>query len=111
MVVEPGRLGLEMGQSTLLAEAGKTVALAVRIMRGKSLQGPAKIELLPPAHLRSITAAPLVIPADGSGGTLGIRFPSPVPRLINAPILIRATILEKGKPVVAETRLEVQGPR
>ena len=45
-VVETGRLGLEVEKSSLLAGGGKTVAVPVKVSRGKGLAGPVKVELV-----------------------------------------------------------------
>jgi hypothetical protein len=79
----------------------------VRISRGKSLQGPAKIELIVAPHLRGIRAEPVVIPAEKTTGTLTLRFAPDAKGPFNIPVLIRGTVLEKGKPVVGETKLEL----
>jgi hypothetical protein len=110
VVVEPGRLDVEVGRTSLTAQPGKAVSLRVRIVRGKSLKGTAKLELVVPAHLRGIRADPVLIPADKTRGSLAIRFAASAKGPFNVPLVIRATILEKEKPVVGEAKLELLPP-
>jgi hypothetical protein len=108
VVIEPGRLSVETERNSLLVEAGKTVALPVRVTRGKSLRGPAKLELILPSHIRSISADSALIAADETTTKLLIHFASSLRGPFNTPLVIRATILDKGEPVVAETKVAVQ---
>ncbi len=108
VVVEPGRLDVEVDRPSLTVEPGKTVPVPVRVGRGKGLQGPVKVELIPAAHLRGIHAAPVVVAADKSSAPLELRFAADVKGPFNAPLIVRATALDNGKPVVGETRLELR---
>jgi hypothetical protein len=105
-VIEPGRLGIEATPAVLTSVPGGRVSVKVKIARGKGLVGPAKVELIVPAHLRDIAAEVLEIPANQSEATVSLRFGS-APGPCNMPIVLRATIMEKGKPVVAETELDL----
>jgi hypothetical protein len=108
VVVEPGRLDVELDRTTLTAVPGKTVTVPVRVARGKSLKGPVKIELIIASHLHGISAAALTVPAVKSSGELTLRFASDLKGPFNMPLLIRATMMENGKPVVGETKLELR---
>jgi hypothetical protein len=111
VVIEPGRLGVEVEKTSLTARPGKPVQVPVQITRGKSLKGPAKIELVVARHVHGITADPVTIPAGKSSGTLLIRFAANGQGTFNVPVLIRATVMENQKPVVGVTKLEVlRGP-
>jgi hypothetical protein len=107
-VIEPGRLGLEAERLTLIAEAGKTVAIPIRVIRSKHLSGPVKLELIVASHMRGISAESVTVPAEQSSASLPIRFASKSPGPWNAPLVIRATAFDKGEPVVAEAKIEVQ---
>ena len=108
LVIEPGRLNVEAERGSFLAVPGKTLAVPVRVARGKSLQGPVKVELVVASHLRGISADSILIPAGASTGTVSIRIGPEVRKPINMPLLIRATLTDHGEPVVAETKLDVQ---
>jgi hypothetical protein len=106
-VVETGRLGVEAERSSVPAVRDGSVAVAVRVSRDKGLLGPVKVELIAPAHMRGLRAAPLVIPAEQSRGTFTIRFGPEAPGPFNMPVVLRATLDGPGGPAVAETKLEV----
>jgi hypothetical protein len=104
-VIEPGRLGVESDRTSLTAVPGKTLTIPLRVTRGRSLQGPAKLELLIAEHLRGIVADPVAVPADQSSAVFPIRFTADLRGPFNVPLVIRATVLEKGEPIVAETKV------
>jgi hypothetical protein len=107
VVVEPGRLAVETDRSTLMAAPGKTVPLRVRVARGKGLTGPVKLEFLVASHIHGLAADPVVVAADRSEARLELRFAAERLGPFNMPAVIRGTITEGGKPIVAETKLEV----
>jgi hypothetical protein len=106
VVVEPERLGLEVDRASLRAVPGGSVAVTVRIRRGKGLQGPARVELAASSQLRGVSAEPVEIAADKDQATLMLRFAADA-RGPFVPLVMRTTILEKDEPVVAETKIEV----
>jgi hypothetical protein len=107
-VMEPGRLGVETDKSSLLAVPGQSVFLPVRVTRGKGLRGPVKLELNAPAHVHGVLAEPISIPADQNRGLLPIHFAADKLGPFNQPLLIRATLMDKGEPVIAQTKVEIQ---
>jgi len=106
-VVEPGRLGVEAERTSGTAAPGQAINVPVRIARGKGLAGPVKVELVVAAHLRGVAADPVEVRAEDDRATLTIHFAAEGCGPFNMPIVIRATLLDKGEPVVAETTLEV----
>jgi hypothetical protein len=110
-VVEPGRVGIETDRASLMAEPGKAVSVPVRIKRGKGLTGAVRLELVLPAHIRGISATPVDVAADKSAADLAIRFGADAPGPFNMPVVIRATIMDRGEPIVAETPLEILAKR
>jgi hypothetical protein len=108
VVVEPGRLEVELERLSLTVAPGKTLAVPVKVARGKSLKGPVRVELVVPSHLRGIQADAVIIPADKSSGTLAIRIAPGVKGPFNVPLTVRATVKEKGQPVVGEAKLEMR---
>jgi hypothetical protein len=106
-VIEPGRLGVELGRASVAAEAGKEVAVPLRVARGKGLNGAVKVELIVPRHVRGVRAEAVTVAPDRDAGELRIRFgPGPLGPF-NMPLVVRATVLENGRPVVGETRIEL----
>jgi hypothetical protein len=106
-VVEPGKLDIETERTSLTAVAGQAITLPVRISRGKSLQGEAKVELVTPAHIRGLAAESVRIAADRNEGTLTIRCGSDLQGPFNMPMIVRATLMDNGRPVVAEAKVEI----
>lgn len=106
-VVEPGRLSLSVEQTSVLARPGKTSEVAFDLVRGNNLTGEAKIEVVLPSHLRGLTSPPVVVAKDQKRGRLTLRWEEKLPALFTAPLTVRATILDEGRPVVAEAQLEV----
>jgi hypothetical protein len=110
-VIEPGRLGVEVGRESLAAEPGKGVSLSVRVARGKGLTGAAKVELVVPRHVRGVTAEAVTVSADKDRADLRIRFAAGPLGPFNMPLTVRATVLDGGRPVTGEAQVEiVPGP-
>jgi hypothetical protein len=108
-VVETGRLGLELGKTSVAGVPGSTVEVPVEIRRARGLTGAVQVELVVPAHMRGVSALPSTIPAEGVAGTLRLRFASPAGPF-NGPVVVRATMNEPSGPVTAEAHLEVVAP-
>ena len=101
VVMEPGRLGLELEKSSLLAKG--QARLAFRVQRGSGLKGPAKVELLPTP---GASAAAVNLSADQSSGSMTIHFESGG-IAVETTATIRATIITDGKPVTAEAKIDL----
>jgi hypothetical protein len=105
-VIEPDPLGVETAVPTLVAAAGKSTSLPVRVVRGKGLQGEVKVELLVPAHIHGVRADPVMVPANQERGQLAIHFGTR-PGPFNMPLTIRATLPAAAGPIIAETKVEI----
>ncbi len=105
-VIQPGKLGIELEKTSVTAEPGKTINVVVTVSRARGLDGPVKVELIIPAHIRSLSAPTVEIPSDQTKGTLSLRFAAGASGPYNMPLTIRATLLHKGEPITAETKLE-----
>lgn len=111
VLVDPERLSLEIDRRSLAAIAAGEATLAVRIGRGAGMNGPVKVELLPPAHVRGVEAAPLTIPPGQTTGTLTVKFARENRGPFNQPLILRATLLKDDKsPVIGETTVQVVEP-
>ena len=82
--------------------------MPLRIVRDRGLQGPVKLEMIAPEHIGGLSADPVAIPADGDRANLTIRFAKSLTGPFNQPLVIRATLMDKGEPIVAEIKLDVQ---
>jgi hypothetical protein len=105
-VVETGRLGLELGRSSVAAKPGATLVIPVSIRRGKGLKGPVTVELVVPEHIRGLSTAPRTIGAEQLAGNLVLKFAAEAGPF-NMPIIVRATQGESSGPVTAEAKLEI----
>ena len=110
-VIEPGRLGVELGRESIAAEPGKTFALPVRVARGKGLRGAVKLELIVPRHIRGVTVEPVMVPAEKDAGELRFRFAVGPLGPFNMPLLVRATVLDGTRPVIGEAKVEIVSER
>jgi hypothetical protein len=109
-VIEPGRLGVEVERTSLVAVPGKSVELPVRVSRAKGLTGPVKLELLVAPHLHGIAADAVEVAADKDTARVVVKF-GEARGPFNVPVVLRATLTDKGDPVIAETKIEVLPPR
>jgi hypothetical protein len=107
LVVEPGRLDLEAERLSFVAAAGRSIVVPVRVTRGKGLEGPVKVELIQPSHFHGVAAEPVFMREGKDRAELAIRFATDWHGVINEPLLLRATLMEHGEPVVAETKVEI----
>jgi hypothetical protein len=106
-VVETGQLGIDVSKQSVAAVSGAADSVIIKVARGKGLTGPAKVELVLPAHVVGVSAEPLVIAADQSAATLTIRFGRDRLGPFNAPAIVRATIEDASGPVVAEAKIDL----
>ncbi|MFM7071947.1 MAG: hypothetical protein ACKO38_09175, partial [Planctomycetota bacterium] len=105
-LVSPSPLRIALDRGTAAATAGKATTVKVQIRRDRALQAPVRLEIVPPPHLRGVSAAPVTVPADQEMGELALSF-SDSPGPFTAPLLIRATAQRAGDPLVAEASLEL----
>jgi hypothetical protein len=108
-VVEPERLALLVDRTSLRVEPGKKIEIPADIRRGEGLKGPARLELIVPAPIADIRATPVTVPADATKGTLTVEFGPAAKGPYPIPIIVRTTIDDRGKPVVAEAKLDLIG--
>jgi hypothetical protein len=105
VVVGPGRLGLELGATSLRAVPGGKARLPIRVARGTGLSGPVSLDLVVPAHWRGVSAARVVVPAGRDDGELAIRFAASGAGPFNMPATVRASAGDE--PVTAEAVISI----
>jgi hypothetical protein len=110
-VVEPERLGLRLDRPTVLVEPGKSFELKIEVHRGEGLVGSAAVEVLIPRSVRGVSAEPVRIRADSTSGTVTLHFAANCRGPFPSPLTIRAIVMQGGKPVTAERKLELVAPR
>jgi hypothetical protein len=108
VVIEPGRLGIEVDQASWVAPPGGTVSVPLRVARSRGLDGAVQVELIVPAHIRDVKGDRIRIPAGITNGTMPIHFGKDVAGPFNLPLTVRATLIDKGEPVVAEAKVEIR---
>ncbi len=107
-VVGPGMLALEADRTSFTVAPGKSFGVPVRIKRGQGVDGPVELTLIVPAHLQGLTAAKSTITAKADRGDLVVTCADKLAGPFNMPIIVRATLLRNGDPLVAEVKLDVQ---
>lgn len=107
-VVGPGQLALELERTSCVAAPGQTAMIPLRVKRGLTLKGDAKLELIAPAHIKGVIAEALVIAADQERGDLVLKFAGKLDGPFNMPLTVRATLMHENQPVIAEQKLDVQ---
>jgi hypothetical protein len=106
-VVETGRLGVEVEKTSITATPGGTVQIPIKVVRGKGLVGPVKVELILPEHVRGAAAEPATIAAGEGKGLLTIHFARDRIGPFNMPALVRASVVSDKDRAIAETKLEI----
>lgn len=107
VVIEPGKLGVELDRSSLAALPGAGTEIDVKVSRGPGLAGPVKVEIICPEHWQGVVAKPVTIVADQASGRLSLQFAKDARGPFMSPVIVRATLLERGDPVVGESKLEI----
>ena len=110
-VVGPGQLAMELDQSSGTLIAGQPLAVGVKVKRGRGFDGPVRLELLTPDHLRMVTAEPMAIAKDREAGVMKIRVAGPMPGILNMPLTVRAVLDHATGPIIAEAKLDLQPGR
>jgi hypothetical protein len=106
-VVGPGKLALEVERTTVALQPGKMMFVPVRIKRGQGVEGDVKLELVVPEHIKGLTGEPATIAKGKEEGRLAIRCADNARGPFNMPVIVRATLVHEGQPVVAEGKVEI----
>lgn len=120
-LVSSGPLAVRAAKQALVAKPGASLELSVSVARDRVAHLPVRVELVPPAHARGVTAEPITLASDQTEGTLSIHFDD-FAGPFNAPFSIRATTLSDDgaasapvgqaaaakAPFVAEAILEIR---
>jgi hypothetical protein len=110
-VVEPERLGLRLDRPTVLAAPGGSAEVKFEVRRGDGLTGAVAVDVLIPRSVKGVSAERVRLGSDASTGTLTLRFAAGARGPFLAPLTVRATLVQDGKPVTAERTLELVAPR
>jgi len=111
VITAPGRLSVIPRVTSVRAAPGREARVPLEVSRDGVLNGDVTVELTVPAHLRGVTASPLLVPANQNGGDLKLHFSGEIPGSFNMPVTLRATTRdERGYPLVAECGLVIVPP-
>ena len=110
-VVEPERLGLRLDRPTVLVEPGKAAGVRFDLRRGDGLTGPAAVEVVVPQGIKGVSAEVTRLAADANSGSLTLHFAADARGPFPAPLTVRAVVVQDGKPVTAERKLELVAPK
>jgi hypothetical protein len=105
-LVTASTLRLSLERSALAIEPNSVLTFPIAIKRDASVASPIKVELLVQPHMRDISAAPVEAPANADTALFKIQL-GPAPGPLNMPLVLRATAMLRGEPVVAEEPIEL----
>ncbi len=105
-LVGPGELSLQSERTSLVARPESTAEISFRVLRGKALSGPVKLELVIPPHIHGVAAESVLVPAGAERGAIQLRFDREFGPL-NMPLTARAVMNAGGKQIIAETKIEL----
>lgn len=106
VLVDPGQLNLRLDRDSVRALPSSQADLQVSVGRGPGLTGAVRVDLVSPAHIQCISAAPLVIPAGENSGRLILKFGNLLD-LFNMPMTVQAQTLVDGHPYTAEAKITI----
>ena len=109
LLTAPCPLSIRAERSSLLAIPWTTRELTVDVSRGTLSPSPVTVELVPQVHVQGVSAPALVIPAGEQRGVLRVHF-TERSGPFTMPLVLRATTMQNGDPVVAETKIEFAEP-
>ncbi|HZT81170.1 MAG TPA: hypothetical protein VFA26_13140 [Gemmataceae bacterium] len=66
--------------------------------------------MIVPGHMGFVSADPVEVATGEAKATLLVRFAAGARGPYNMPVIIRATLVRQGEPVVGEARLDVRPP-
>ena len=107
-VIGPGMLALEADRLSHTAVPGKAFTVSVHVKRGQGIEGPVELTLVLPTHLQGLTAVKTTIPAKQERGDIVIHCAAKLAGPFNMPVILRATLMRNGEPLIAEVKLDVQ---
>ncbi len=102
--VKAGRLSVVAGQTSLYVQADSVSKIEFELQYDENLKFPAMVELIVPAHIRGLDTSAVTVMPDVRRGSVPVHV-GPQVGPFNMPLTLRATVMEHGDPVVAETTI------
>jgi hypothetical protein len=108
VLASPPLLTVESPQRTMIARPGATVRLPLNIRRSAQLNDAViKVELAPARHVHGVSAQPCEVRPSSTDCELVLQFDEHDLGPWNAPLIVRATTEQFGRPIIAELALSV----
>ena len=105
ILTAPCPLNVRPASQSVRAVPGGSHKLGVTVSRGVLESAPVKVEVIQADHIRGVTAEPLMLAANQTTGALQFRFGNLLGPF-NLPLVIRATMIHNGDPVIAEAKVD-----
>ena len=87
-------------------EPGKNLEVPFTVNRGE-LKGEVLVEVVMPTHLKGVSATPVSVAANNNSGVIHIQFADTKNIVVNAPIVLRATIRDAAGMHTAEDKIDL----
>ena len=107
VLVDPGQMEVSVRPKVVTFQPGHKMKVEVDVARSKEVSGEIKVELVPPAHLKDVSAKPVILAEDQIKAVMEVEFSSEVTHPFNMPLTIRATGIPGGNLYTAEATLQV----
>jgi hypothetical protein len=107
-VVGPGKLAMELPKTSFIMKPGQSIPVHVRVKRALGLKGAVTLELVPPSHMKGLSAEPATIAEGRDDGEITIHCADPAPGPFNMPLTVRATLMHNGEPLTAEVKIDIE---
>jgi len=104
--ISPSLSSVTSAIESIQFQPGAKQKLSFMLNRGK-LKGDAKVEIIMPDHLKGVSATPIWVPAGQNDGVIEIHFADTQNIVLNAPIVLRATIQDSNGMHTAEDKIDL----
>jgi len=101
-----GRLSVVANETSIFVQPASTSEIEFNLQRDARLTLPARVELIIPSHITGITADAVTLSSADAKGIVSLQVGN-APGPFNMPLMLRATIIENGDPVVAESKVVI----
>ena len=104
--ISPSLSSVTSAIASVQFQPGGKQPLPFTINRGV-LQGDVTVEIVMPHHLKGVSAIPVSVPAGQNDGLIEIQFADTGDIVLNAPIILRATIRNSQGTHLAEDKIDL----
>lgn len=104
--VSPSLSSITSGIESMRFESGGHVEVPFTVNRGE-LSGDVKVEIVMPNHLKGVSAIPVSVSSKENNGVIQIRFADTGNIVVNAPVVLRATIRDEDGMHTAEDKIDL----